>query len=582
MGNEKSLHSKIEIQTQPYFACGQYSLHNCHDIDLKPFTLFVFNGNESYFNANHWKSIRHPYVVKYYDNGTFRGRKCVVTEPVTALIDVINNLTSDELISGIHNICEALSFIHDKCKLSHNCLSLDAIFVSSSTHTWKLGALQFATQVGEETSDSLKELRNFKRNNNIPLPPEDANGIKPITKDANIHSRDAFSLGAIIEQLLNSDQQISDDMRNLSNKNPDQRVKISSLLEDEIFTNCNFLKIISFLEKFASFTEDDKAKFLETIVDRLRLIAPDLLAAKLIPRLLTSRVLMLHSKADRLLLPYLFTPVATETVEQPLLDERLFTIHIIPIICKLYCVHKVQVRMILLRYLPSYAAYLPKDSLKEVLLPQILLGLKDENDDLVAATFNGISHLVTVFGGETILGKRRKIFHNVIPKKYSLNKITPEKEKFESATVLMVPRSEPDGVEALDTSSSKYDAMRSETGEEWQDWEQEDIPSEPHTDTSKTIESNKPQNNLNSQHNGKRKSFEDLDIKSLTINLPHKDEVDLIFGAMEPKFSKAVLFEAQKASINNHSSQNVKHSSKFDIQSDDVTAESGWSEEGWD
>ncbi|RWS28811.1 protein-associating with the carboxyl-terminal domain of ezrin-like isoform X1 [Leptotrombidium deliense] len=566
MGNENSLQRKVDIQSQPFFACSQYSAHNCHDSDLKPFTLLAFNANESNFSESHWRSIRHPFVVKYRDCGTFRSKKCVVTEPVTPLLQVLNSLTVEEIISGIHNICEALSFVHEKCKLSHNTLSLDAIFVSTTSHTWKLGCFQFATQVGEESSDILKGLRNYKKDNSISIPPEETNSMKPITNEQYLNIRDVYSLGFIIQQLIGEkDIKLSENLRNLSHQLPEQRPKVSLILNDELFEKCNFLKVISFLAKFASFTECDKEKFLETLVDRLRLIPSVLLASKLIPLLLTSRVLLLHSKADQLLLPHLLTPIQTDIVQKPLVNESLFEAHIIPIICKLYCVHKIQVRLILLRYLPYYASYIPVESLKEHVLPQTLLGLKDESDELVSATFVGISKLVEIFGAELILGQRRKIFHNVVPKQHSIPKINCS-QKLQSSPVLLIARSEPDGGETEDLIAATCPATLEPVSPEKLEWEIESketisekiVPEEPRR-SSKTFNS-------------------DLDIKSMKISLREDNEVDLLFGAMEPKFSKAASVIESNAE-KRKTDKKCSHSSKFDIQCDDITSESGWGDE---
>ncbi|CAG2122260.1 unnamed protein product, partial [Medioppia subpectinata] len=92
MGAEASLFKKLAIDSEVEYKCKDYSLLNAKH-DSNKFSVFLFNDNNFSFDIANWKTIRHPFIVKYYDCGLFRGRKCVVTEwvtPITPLVDRMN------------------------------------------------------------------------------------------------------------------------------------------------------------------------------------------------------------------------------------------------------------------------------------------------------------------------------------------------------------------------------------------------------------------------------------------------------------------------------------------------------------
>jgi serine/threonine protein kinase len=413
MGNEKSVFRNATIQPQPFHTCRDHSMHDCTHSSRR-YTLFQLNDNvdasklkvrSSLTSKNNpsltiilnltdsllvqsqsWKSIRHPHILRYFECIDWKGRTCVICEPVQPLSLLHNNLTSDEIICGLSQVCEALSFLHERCSLSHKHLTLDSIFVSMSNHSWKLGMLQ---------------------------------SVEP-NKDRNqAHIVDMPSLATLIRQLLGdrSTCQLPTFLSQLETQsNVACTPKAADLLQDPLFRHCDYLQIVHFIEHFASFDEPTVEEFFDTIVARLRSLPPEVLSQKLIPLLLTSRFVMLHPTADIKLLPYLFSCTPTQVVEEPLLNVKQFKSYIVPLICKLFCVRKVQIRLILLRYLSLYARHIDPSTITGQLLPQIWLAEKDENDDLVAETFVAVGQLVRIHGASIILGERKKCFSNIIPK----------------------------------------------------------------------------------------------------------------------------------------------------------------------
>lgn len=477
----------------------------------------------------------------------YQGKKCIVIEPVEPLSKHINNLMKDEIITGLHNICSALKFLHETCMLSHNYLTIDSIFVSLANYSWKLGCLQLSTFFGDESSDKLIKLYNcYKLLSNDYIPSEDAetDSIKPITKTIEIHRRDSYALGLLFSQLLeNSSAVLSTKIQNLTNKSIHMRPRVAEILEDELFTTCDYLKVVNGLADFASLKESEKETFLRLLIDCLKRVPSQLIASKLIPLILTNRFVIFHPLAHECILPYLFISSPNQTVPEPLINPELFESYVLPVIYKLFCVRNIQMRLILLDYLHHYIDYIPLESLQTLLLPQILLGKKDENDSLVSATFQALSLLVSKFGAQTILGPRKKIFQNITPKHVNLisyetnTKISEISSNFDS-------RSEPDGEEFIETHLTKSD--------------------------SNSVSESESKNNNHVQNDNKKLDF--VDIKSIDIITREGQEVDLLFSAMEPKFK----FNQDHLVVINK----VTKASKFDIQAMDET-ENGWNEESW-
>jgi SCY1-like protein 3 len=56
--------------------------------------------------------------------------------------------------------------------------------------------------------------------------------------------------------------------------------------------------------------------------------------------------------------------------------------------------------------------------LEEAILPLVLLGIRDNNDEMVSATLKALADLVPILGAAKVIGKnRRKIFTDGSPSK---------------------------------------------------------------------------------------------------------------------------------------------------------------------
>lgn len=91
--------------------------------------------------------------------------------------------------------------------------------------------------------------------------------------------------------------------------------------------------------------------------------------------------------------------------------------HVLPLILNHFESRDYHVRLTLLDHLNSFARLCDHDDLMNVVLPEVLVGLKDSNDDLVQATLHALGDLVPILGGAIVTGASQKqIFSDAKPR----------------------------------------------------------------------------------------------------------------------------------------------------------------------
>lgn len=110
------------------------------------------------------------------------------------------------------------------------------------------------------------------------------------------------------------------------------------------------------------------------------------------------------------------------TASGALVPEALFREKIIPILINIFHVREVQIRLVLLDFFPNYVGMFTSIQLEEIILPLLLLGIRDSSDRLVSQTLHVLSLLVPILGaGKVIGGRRKKVFSDGRPAPFKVS-----------------------------------------------------------------------------------------------------------------------------------------------------------------
>jgi len=349
------------------------------------------------------------------------GTLIIVTENATPLDDWLENLnphTSQANAAavswGIHNIVEALGFLHAQAKLAHGMICPDAVFVTPSGD-FKLGGFDLITPVGIEDGGG-GPTPHFRKYEGAVCPtdyrsPERVSSrYDLLQQSAPVHSMDCFSLAVLIEYIYTHPNAgtsgqvpapLKKALMRMKNDNPKLRPRLAPLLKCPVFDN-PYIKAEMFLDEVMTKPIEEKIMFLQSLPDVLDrgVLNENVAIHKILPLL----VLGLKSSAGNesamtqdvnrrevlAIVPLLFQIAESYLAKTP----ELFQKHISSLVPLLFAVNDRGVRGAVLQKISLLEAQLDKGAINASVFEPMCSGFTDSSPALRELTLKSTIVLV--------------------------------------------------------------------------------------------------------------------------------------------------------------------------------------------
>lgn len=419
MGNDQSQLKGLEISRKAIQVTDYWSLyHGEIPTESSVSTISIFQG-ETLVTGQFWtnqnplerairnlKIYRHPNILKYIASWNKGSLKMLATERCRPLATCLNITSDVQICLGLRNVLCALIFLIEQAIVRHLSISISSIYVTEDG-TWKLAGFEHLWSGKEFNLTLLEKSQPYRYSKAI-----DSEELK--NKGQGVEQ---YAFAVMCEEILHNktDSNIPavEDFKSycathLKHTNVTMRPKLSAILLHPLF-NHDFILIHSFLTELPLKSPQAKMEFFTGLADRLRTFDPETVAEQM-GSLLLSRIVLLDTTAQLCVTPFILRP-KTDDLSSGLFVARIFSAYILPKVKQVFCVQDAQIRLTMLEYFPDYFLYFSLEDLKEHILPQLLLGIKDTNDVLVAKTLLCLADLVPVLGSAVVIGgNRSKVF----------------------------------------------------------------------------------------------------------------------------------------------------------------------------
>jgi len=565
MGNEQSDHGILKectIDDDPIINNKQWSLHHAQLLK-HPNPMSVFIGKEDSSSlekfAKNLRLYRHPDILKFINFTQHQKLFYLFTEKISPLTVVQNQQNLHQISLGLQKILKSLIFLHKVGNLAHTNLCLSSIFVTPEGN-WKLGGLEDVEKLSKTTTE------------------DDLNGFVGLVKE--LIPVDGGTTGSDFVEFVNTQLPTIREA-----KSP-----FEEFLSHPFLSSNDFVAIENILTNLPVKTIEERATFFQTLADRLEKL-PGIIVSQLSP-LLLSRMVLLDQAAVQDFLPRFLTP------NSGLLPETLYKEKLIPLLINIFHVRDMQIRLVLLKFFPNYIGMFTETQLEETILPLILLGINDINDEVVAETLKALAILVQALGAAKVIGSknRKKIFSDGSPSKCVSKDVTesPASSRMHLMSSMSNrrqssnERQSPIGAETSDEESSSqhkhstpklnFDQENDDWGS-WEDDEDTNNQSEVLNATTKIPEPDHDDGNCEEEITKKLNS-----ISTTTEKETEAEEVNF-FADMEPVIKPTTNLLAMSATAKAEDTQptveeeDVLLHDKFAIHAIDVDEnEVGWSD----
>jgi SCY1-like protein 3 len=258
-----------------------------------------------------------------------------------------------------------------------------------------------------------------------------ASAVPPEEKDpasfsgrAHPHASDMWGFGQLILEIndeLGEDDPLPTELVEyaetaLTNEDPSERPAIKELLLHPSGRTA-FTDVVEFLSDFTLKNEEDKKLFCKKMLCAMTSFPEEAVCHRLLPVLLTPPVM-----GDPNMLPIWDTILIPKSDTEDcqvsgFFSQQCFKREVLSRIGELFRSRENHVRVILLKYFEFYAILFPVEELEEAILPEILIGLREEDDHLVAGTLRALATLVILLGSDVVMGtSRSSVFSDSLPR----------------------------------------------------------------------------------------------------------------------------------------------------------------------
>lgn len=427
MGNDQSSHKlkglhidekAIEVTDFWSIYCGEVP-----NVNNVPQLISIFKG-ESVVTGQLWTNktpleratknlmiYRHPSILRFVASWEKGSVNYLATERCRPLSMVLSTQNDIQICLGLRNVLCSLIFLVEKAHVGHINVCMSSIYVTV-TGAWRLAGFEHLWPKKDLSVTFLERSQPYRYKNAID---------KDETRRDNANGIEQFGFGVLCEEILSKRSGSNSAtipniaefrkfcVEHLRNVKAEMRPALSAILLHSYFSQ-EFVLIHSFLTELPLKSSHEKQAFFTGLVDRLRTFDEIIVATELID-LLLSRIVVLDESAKHCVIPFILKPrTSTDSLTEPspLFATETFTKYVTPKIQQLFQVHDIPIRLTLLEYFSEFMHHFEsKEILSENILPQLLLGIKDTNDQLVAATLRCLADLVPVLGSSIVIGRNR-------------------------------------------------------------------------------------------------------------------------------------------------------------------------------
>ncbi|KAL3810919.1 hypothetical protein ACHAXA_008769 [Cyclostephanos tholiformis] len=350
------------------------------------------------------------------------GTLIIVTEKAMPLDDWLESLDPRTSASnaaavswGIHNIVEALDFLHAQAKLSHGMVCPDAIFVTPSGD-FKLGGFDLITPLGIADGDKAGPTPHFRKYEGSVCPPDYRSPERVggrydvLQQSAPVHSLDCYSLAVLIEYVYSHPNAgtsgtvpppLQKALVRMKNDSPKLRPRLAPLLKCPIFDNPH-VKAEKFLDEVLSKPIEEKIIFLQSLPDVLNrgVLNQNVAIHKILPLLVMglrssagNEAAMTQDINRREVLA--IVPLLFQIAESYLSDNAdLFQRHVAPLVPLLFSINDRGVRGAVLQKISLLEGKLDQNTINASVFEPMCSGFTDSSGPLRELTLKATICLV--------------------------------------------------------------------------------------------------------------------------------------------------------------------------------------------